>query len=92
MSVKVSFELGHVASLKSKITAEGFTHDWELFVRGLDGADISQYVEKVVFTLHESFPKPKRGKCMTRVRPDSIRNATNSNPNRYTHTHTHSRP
>lgn len=62
MSVKVVFEIGHVASLKSKVTHEGFTHDWELFVRGCDSNDISHYVDKVVFTLHESFPKPKRGK------------------------------
>lgn len=63
MSVKVQFELGHMAALKAKIGPDGFTHDWELSLRGIDGADISQYVEKVVFTLHESFPKPKRGKC-----------------------------
>lgn len=61
MSVKVQFELGHVAALKPVVGLNGFTHDWELSLRGIDGADISQYVEKVVFTLHESFPKPKRG-------------------------------
>lgn len=60
-AVRIQFEVGHVASLKSNVTKEGFTHDWELFVRGCDGTDISAYVEKVVFTLHESFPKPKRG-------------------------------
>lgn len=62
MSVKIVFEIGHIASPKSKITPEGFTHDWELYVRGSDSADISHYIEKVVFNLHESFPKPKRGK------------------------------
>ena len=61
MSVKVVFEIGHIASLKSKITPEGFTHDWELYVRGSDSADISHFIDKVVFNLHESFPKPKRG-------------------------------
>ena len=39
----------------------GVTHDWTLFVRGYRGADISIIVEKVVFYLHESFPKPVRG-------------------------------
>lgn len=62
MSAKVVFEIGHIASLKSKITPEGFTHEWELYVRGRDSADISNYIEKVVFNLHESFPRPKRGK------------------------------
>lgn len=48
--------------MKPRSTPEGYTHDWELFVRGLDGTDISHFVDKVVFTLHDSFPKPKRGK------------------------------
>ncbi len=68
MSVKVVFEIGHIASLKSKITPEGFTHDWELYVRGCDSADINHYIDKVVFNLHESFPKPKRGKFHSQIR------------------------
>lgn len=62
MSIRVQFEIGHEAKLKVKPTPEGFTHDWELFVRGCNSDDISSYIEKVVFNLHESFPKPKRGK------------------------------
>lgn len=62
MSVKVVLEIGHEAKLKHKPTLDGFTHDWELYVRGCDSNDISHFVEKVVFNLHESFPKPKRGK------------------------------
>lgn len=61
-TIKVCFEIGHTASLKSKKSPEGFTHDWEVFVRGTEGADISHFVEKVVFHLHETFPKPRRGK------------------------------
>lgn len=60
-SVKVQFEIGHEASRKTKISKDGFTHDWELFVRGADSNDISIFVDKVVFNIHESFPKPKRG-------------------------------
>lgn len=60
-AIKVNFEIGHIASLRSKKTPEGFTHDWEVFVRGQEGVDISHFVDKVVFHLHESFPKPKRG-------------------------------
>ncbi|CAK1580909.1 unnamed protein product [Parnassius mnemosyne] len=59
-AIKVNFEIGHKASLKSKKTPEGFTHDWEVFVRGQEGADISHFVDKVVFHLHETFPKPRR--------------------------------
>jgi YEATS family len=61
MSIKINFEVGHEASLKKQPTIEGYTHDWELFVRGIGDNDISHYVDKVVFILHESFPKPKRG-------------------------------
>lgn len=61
MSVCINLEIGHEASLRSKRTTEGFTHDWVVFVRGCDGADLQYYVEKVVFYLHDTFHKPKRG-------------------------------
>ncbi|XP_066994108.2 protein ENL isoform X1 [Anabrus simplex] len=60
MCVRVLFEIGHEASIRAKRTPEGFTHDWEVFVRGADNTEISHFVEKVVFLLHETFPKPKR--------------------------------
>lgn len=62
MSIKVAFEIGHSAAVRAKISSEGFTHDWELWVRGADSCNISRFVEKIVFNLHESFPKPKRCK------------------------------
>ena len=61
-TVQVKLELGHRAQLRKKMTSEGFTHDWMVFVRGPETGDIQHFVEKVVFRLHESFPKPKRGK------------------------------
>jgi YEATS domain-containing protein 1/3 len=61
--VQVTFEFGHRSAIRTKVTPDGYTHDWEVFVRGADGADISHFVEKVVFYLHETFPKPKRGKA-----------------------------
>ena len=61
-SVQVTIRLGHTAQLRKKPTQEGFTHDWKVFVRGPDGGNIQNFVEKVVFHLHESFPKSKRGK------------------------------
>ncbi|XP_031430181.1 protein ENL isoform X2 [Clupea harengus] len=59
-TVQVKLELGHRAQLRKKVTTEGFTHDWMVFVRGPETGDIQHFVEKVVFRLHESFPKPKR--------------------------------
>ncbi|KAI4877998.1 hypothetical protein NFI96_012183 [Prochilodus magdalenae] len=61
-TVQVKLELGHRAQLRKKATTEGFTHDWMVFVRGPETCDIQHFVERVVFRLHDSFPKPKRGK------------------------------
>ncbi|KAG7250176.1 hypothetical protein CRUP_021433, partial [Coryphaenoides rupestris] len=59
-AVQVKLELGHRAQVRKKPTLEGFTHDWIVFVRGPEHSNIQHFVEKVVFHLHESFPKPKR--------------------------------
>lgn len=64
-TVQVKLELGHRAQLRKKPTTEGFTHDWMVFVRGPEQCDIQHFVERVVFRLHESFPKPKRGECLS---------------------------
>lgn len=61
--LQIAFEIGHVAYIKSKATPEGFTHDWELYVRPYDNHDISPLIDKMVFNLHDTFPKPKRSKC-----------------------------
>ncbi|KTF81991.1 hypothetical protein cypCar_00015690, partial [Cyprinus carpio] len=61
-TVQVKLELGHRAQLRKKVTTEGFTHDWMVFVRGPEACDIQHFVERVVFHLHDSFPKPKRGR------------------------------
>uniref|UniRef100_A0A8D0D131 YEATS domain-containing protein n=1 Tax=Sander lucioperca TaxID=283035 RepID=A0A8D0D131_SANLU len=61
ITLQVKLELGHKAQLRKKVTSEGFTHDWMVFVQGPETGDIQHFVEKVVFCLHESFPIPKRG-------------------------------
>ncbi|XP_065059758.1 protein AF-9-like [Rhopilema esculentum] len=58
--VQVKIDIGHKSVCRTDKTEEGYTHDWVVFVRGTDGSSISHFVEKVVFHLHESFPKPKR--------------------------------
>jgi len=58
--VQVKIDIGHKSVCRTDKTEEGYTHDWVVFVRGTDGSNISHFVEKVVFHLHESFPKPKR--------------------------------
>jgi len=59
--INVLFEVGAITTLRQK-PVNAVTHDWTLFVRGYRGLDISVIVEKVVFHLHETFPKPVRGK------------------------------
>ncbi|KAL0123031.1 hypothetical protein PUN28_007573 [Cardiocondyla obscurior] len=60
MAVRVTLECGHTSMLRMRTTPEGYTHDWEVFVRGVDNADIHHYIEKVVFLLHDTFRVPKR--------------------------------
>ena len=55
---------GHTANWRKKVTTDGFTHDWTVLVRGEENCDIKNFVEKVVFYLHESFAKHKRGKIV----------------------------
>ena len=73
VQVGVKIELGHRASCKETTSPEGFTHDWVVFVRGPDSCDISHFVEKVVFYLHESFTKPKRGRRMMSLSSCAVR-------------------
>lgn len=65
--MRVLFEIGHEASVRSQPTSDGFTHDWHVFVRGTEHAEIHHFVEKVVFHLHETFPRPKRGEFKIRI-------------------------
>jgi len=58
--VQVKIEVGHQAACRTVKTPQGHTHDWSIFVRGAENADISHFVKKVVFLLHESFTRPKR--------------------------------
>ncbi|EDV35299.1 uncharacterized protein Dana_GF11496 [Drosophila ananassae] len=62
MAVEVQFKIGQKSKLRSKKKPypQDFTHDWEIYVQGVNKADISAFVEKVVFVLHESFPNHKR--------------------------------
>ncbi|CAL1680329.1 unnamed protein product [Lasius platythorax] len=60
MAIRITLECGHTSMLRMRTTPEGYTHDWEVFVRGVDNADIHHYIEKVVFILHDTFRNPKR--------------------------------
>jgi YEATS domain-containing protein 4 len=38
------------------------THSWQVFVKGIDDTDITYWLKRVQFKLHESIPNPLR--CM----------------------------
>ena len=51
-------KLLHDGTLPEDSTAH--THKWQVFVKGLCDEDISFFVRKVVFKLHDSFENPSR--------------------------------
>ncbi|RDW59834.1 hypothetical protein BP5796_10230 [Coleophoma crateriformis] len=45
---------------KPEGTPEDHTHSWTVFVKGVDDTDITYWLRKVQFKLHESIPNPLR--------------------------------
>jgi len=41
-------------------TAEGYTHEWKVYLRGPGNSDVSAFVRHVIFHLHPSFALPER--------------------------------
>lgn len=62
VTISVPVVYGTIAFSLGKKAEEGVkTHKWTCYVRGINNEDISYYIKKVIFTLHPSFPNPKRG-------------------------------
>ncbi|KAK8891577.1 hypothetical protein M9Y10_028790 [Tritrichomonas musculus] len=51
--------VGHLARRLAKPT-ESKTHHWEIFLYSPTGEDLTKWIEKCVFHLHESFEQPER--------------------------------
>ncbi|KAI8084395.1 yeats-domain-containing protein [Gilbertella persicaria] len=62
ISVSRPFYYGSIAySLNGKKASEAeHTHRWTVMVKGLNNEDLSYYIKKVVFKLHETYPNPLR--------------------------------
>ena len=43
-----------------KRESDGHTHDWTVYLKPYENEDMSSYVKKVQFRLHESYPNPNR--------------------------------
>ena len=52
--------VGTIAHYLGKKADEYHSHRWTVYVRGLDGEDLSHCVESVEFALHPSFDEPTR--------------------------------
>lgn len=46
--------------LTSLFVSDGHTHEWTVYVKPFDNEDMSNYVKKVQFRLHESYANPNR--------------------------------
>lgn len=62
ISVTRPFIYGNVATpLTGKKAAESdHTHKWTVCVRGVNGEDVSYFIKKVQFKLHETYSNPLR--------------------------------
>ncbi|KAL7296015.1 hypothetical protein TKK_0010570 [Trichogramma kaykai] len=60
MAYRINIVCGNSSIYRSKPTPAGYTHDWELYIKGQNNASIHNYIDKIVFHLHESFPNPVR--------------------------------
>ncbi|AAS53147.1 AFL227Cp [Eremothecium gossypii ATCC 10895] len=49
-----------MGDVRPAIAPSEHTHMWTIFVRGPQGEDISYFIKKVVFKLHETYPNPVR--------------------------------
>jgi len=63
---------GSVAETMTKKNEHEHTHQWTVYVRGINNEDISYYVKKVQFKLHESFAQPNRGNRGERGRTANV--------------------
>jgi YEATS domain-containing protein 4 len=55
--------VGTVAYWLGKKADDQKTHKWTAYIRGPNNEDLTYFIKKVVFKLHESFKNPKRGLC-----------------------------
>lgn len=53
---------GNTARLLPHKLDNNHTHSWTLYIKSFNDEDLSVYVRKVQFKLHESYPNPIRGK------------------------------
>jgi YEATS domain-containing protein 4 len=61
-----------VTNPKPDGTPVDHTHSWTVFVKGVDDTDITYWLKKVQFKLHESIPNPLRSESFPRLRTSEL--------------------
>ena len=51
---------GNVARFLGMTREDGHTHEWTIYLKSYDNDDMSSYIKKVNFKLHESYANPNR--------------------------------
>lgn len=60
-SIVKPFVFGSISqNLKTKRENDNHTHDWTVYIKPFNNEDMSSYVKKVQFKLHESYANPNR--------------------------------
>jgi hypothetical protein len=61
-----------VTNPKPDGTPVDHTHSWTVFVKGVDDTDITYWLKKVQFKLHESIPNPLRSEQLPKASSTNI--------------------
>jgi YEATS domain-containing protein 4 len=61
ITVERPIVVGTVAYWLGKKSDDQKTHKWTAYIRGPNNEDLTYFIKRVVFKLHESFKNPKRG-------------------------------
>lgn len=59
--IEKPFLYGSTAFWQGKKAAQHVSHKWYIYLRAYENEDLSHFIEKVEFTLHNSFTNPVRG-------------------------------
>lgn len=66
--------VGTVAYWLGKRADDQKTHKWTAYIRGPSNEDLTYFIKRVVFKLHESFKNPKRGMSNYKITTKLINN------------------
>ncbi|EDV27045.1 uncharacterized protein TRIADDRAFT_54575 [Trichoplax adhaerens] len=59
-SAYIMIKFGHKTVKRKELTPEGYSHDWEVYVCGLNKVKLDEIIKKVIFNIHEDYAKPHR--------------------------------